>query len=243
MIYAYYDERDRVIFHTLKELFQADVKNIVKLDMAHNAIKNLPEMDKFVKLEELYLNNNYLKSLPDFRSCSNLKIVDLDNNELEELPYFPINLENLYLKNNKLTNVDSLFNIKLQVLDLTNNLLTEFPKINDSVRNLLLAWNNIKYVPSLDGYNKLQQLDMNYNIIKCFDDYRLRKPLNLPNLKVLNLHHNYLRCLPDLFFCDKLVDLNVAYNEFGPYSIRYNHDSMKVFTFGEQFKGSHKLVS
>lgn len=105
---------------------------------------------------------------------SKLKILDISNNQLTEFNFdFVQKLEHLTTINLSLNQISS-FSVKsssLHVLDLAQNRISQFPEIPSTVTDLKMSKNQIKYIPE----------DM---------------PIDLPNLKNLDLSENQITGIP-----------------------------------------------
>jgi len=84
---------------------------VKKLDLSKNSLDSLPKsISHLLNLEILILSDNYLSTLPEwFSELTNLKYLYLDNNNFTEMPtiLYRINLIELNISNNQLTNVSS----------------------------------------------------------------------------------------------------------------------------------------
>ncbi|CAG0895629.1 unnamed protein product [Darwinula stevensoni] len=163
-----------------------------------------------------------------------LRILFLWGNSLTSVPAFKSNsLEELYISQNKITNVefDKWATPKLRILKLASNSLTSVPAFKSSsldeldlshnkitnvdfdkwatpkLRKLFLRNNSLTSVPAFKS-NSLEELDLSFNKIMYveFDKWAT------PNLRILVLWENSLTSVP-AFKSNSLEKLNLASNQ------------------------------
>ena len=152
-----------------------------RLNLSQLGILEILNIERFINLTQLYLNQNELKYLPSgISALVNLQYLYLDNNSLKLIsPEIGalVNLKQLYLNNNQL--VESAFPpeigalTNLQYLFLFNNKLIP-PEIGAFINltHLYVDDNLLKMLPLVlcmhETLTHLQRLDISYNqIIIC----------------------------------------------------------------------------
>lgn len=188
------------------------------IDLSDNQLESLdPQVFQHTPLlEKIILRGNKLTSLPKrlFAKLHHLRVLDLSDNQLlpDELPFLgDLNLEELYLKNNKLTRFSNVFAWsadseerlkpediaiakRLKILDLSNNQLS----FNGVVSN--------EFSIALSLLKALEYLDLSGNSIKFLHDVIACELLELkhllidnnPQLKFCSAHENRVVVLPKL---------------------------------------------
>lgn len=193
---------------TIEDLKSVKHKNaIIELSITHfdDEILNL-DLSIFINLEELYIcNNRNLKQIPRLDKCIKLKKIDFYNNDLTQLPniYSCINLKSLLCNNNKLTELpclDSLNN--LEYLSCSNNKLTHLPSLDSSYKltHLYCCENELITLPSFKNTNKLK-------LLSCYNNklHKLPSFQGLNHLKYLECHDNEINELPrSIIYCTSL---------------------------------------
>ncbi len=169
-------------------LEQCSLQNYDMLDLSHLLLKtlNFSIIDKKSMIKYLFLSNNNLSNLSnfsniilDFSSFSNLLVLDLSSCSLEKLPTLPTRLEELFLRDNSITDISVLSELtKLKRLDCTSNSIIKFPTIN-SLEILIASHNNIQELPLLKNLIKLSITNNKLNTI-----------VNYPNLLTLECDFN-----------------------------------------------------
>ena len=167
------------------------------LDLSYNKIKNINfnGLEKLVYLHRLYLNNNNLKKLGKEVVLQNL-----------------FSLEELYLAQNKIKNVEVTFlPVNLKVLDLSNNKLNvfDFKGANSLflLENVDLSNNQITKLATMEISKDIQYLDLSGNKIKTVFYNTSKVSYRRRTLK-LNLMQNMINCS-----CDFLINyINIIDN-------------------------------
>jgi len=134
--------------------------NIRIINVSYKNLIILPDLSRFVDLQELRCNNNKLTSLGILNK--NLKHFDCSHNKLISFPKLPENLQDLYCSNNKLTSFPSL-NKSLKQFDCSKNSLTLLPRLNENLKRLYCSNNHLNIIPSLNN-NLLELYCFNNNL-------------------------------------------------------------------------------
>jgi Leucine-rich repeat (LRR) protein len=142
------------------------------LDLGHNRLESVPDLDALTQLEILYLHDNALTALPALPPS--LTYLNVSENPLPALP--PLTLPNL---------------LELRCLDLG---LTELPSlVLPRLRELHLRTNAFSEVPEcVRSMGELRTLDMRANRLTSVPDWIAE----LPRLEKLDLRWNEVREVP-----------------------------------------------
>lgn len=229
----------------VKGLF--DLKDLNKLDLSNNLLKEIPEsINRLRNLAFLSLRSNHLKKIPDsIGDLKNLKILDLSSNDIDQLPFSLgtiSSLQILNLERNKLKTIpNSLMRLEnLRELYLGSNNIISLPnhlfdyKKDDHIKGWINAvyhfedqeriFQNVKNMKKLwetiGRIDSLELLDLNRNRVD-----KIPQPLfNLKSLKVLNMNFNELEALPnELWNFKNLETLLLGFNKLKsiPETIQY----------------------
>lgn len=229
----------------VKGLF--DLKDLQKLDLSNNLLKEIPEsINKLRNLAFLSLSDNQLKKIPDsIGDLKKLKILDLSSNDIDQLPFSLGTISSLRILNlerNKLKTIpNSLMRLEqLKELYLGSNNIISLPKHlfdfkrDDHIKGWINAvyhfedqeriFQNVKNMKKLwetiGSIESLELLDLNRNRIN-----KIPQPLfKLKSLKVLNMNFNELEALPnELWDFKNLETLLLGFNKLKsiPDTIQY----------------------
>ena len=197
------------------------LKQLKKLDIAHNQIKVLPgQLQELEGLEELILDGNPLHTLePAFFRLNKLKKLFARSCELESLPsdvQYLKQLQVLALNNNLLKNLPaSMERLKwLKELHLNDNALETLPETMGSLEELVrisLKNNQLKTLPQQLRWSKIYKLDLENNQLKSL-------PESIVNCKYLNeikLRGNHITSLPDSLaqLTTYYFNIDISHNE------------------------------
>ena len=165
--------------------------------------KNYKNKDKNSEVNEKLLksfNKKYNKGIKNTEIYSiNIRQENLGNNGLKDLCSVPlINLKELNLELNNISNIKSLENAKfdnLEILNLGKNAISDISvldKVNfKELKNLCLNVNNISDIKVLEGvkFYKLEKLDLSFNQIGGVD---VLEKVKFKKLKELILKENHI---------------------------------------------------
>ena len=139
-----YGEKNLDISHLSKSQQDKALSEIDLLLLNGKKIVNINELDIFVNLKELYLNQNYINEIKGLESLKNLQVLNLGFNNIK-----------------KIENISHLKNLNL--LDLSNNLIDQFDYENIPKENMIYLY--MYYNPF---FKKLNIFEYRANIIINF---------------------------------------------------------------------------
>ena len=139
-----YGEKNLDISHLSKSQQDKALSEIDLLLLNGKKIVNINELDIFVNLKELYLNQNYINEIKGLESLKNLQVLNLGFNNIK-----------------KIENISHLKNLNL--LDLSNNLIAQFDYENIPKENMIYLY--MYYNPF---FKKLNIFEYRANIIINF---------------------------------------------------------------------------
>ena len=116
-----YGEKNLDISHLSKSQQDKALSEIELLLLSGKKIVNINELDIFVNLKELYLNQNYINEIKGLESLKNLQVLNLGFNNIK-----------------KIENISHLKNLNL--LDLSNNLIAQFDHENIPKENMIYLY-------------------------------------------------------------------------------------------------------
>ncbi|CAH1176636.1 unnamed protein product [Phaedon cochleariae] len=151
------------------------------------------------KLRSVAIRNSSVQLIfkSAFEELKDLEILDLSSNTLIDISFVEFlsaGLKKLYLNDNKITNVEHVFNHfeELELLEMTKNKISvlDFSAIC-RVRNVDISRNFIARFESGENINEcIHTIDLSYNHISEFDETKLGT-----DFVSLDLSHNHLRSL------------------------------------------------
>ena len=228
-----------------------DLRNLTKLNLHFNCLTILPAelFRDLINLEDLNLKENKLTWLPKnvFRETSKLKFLHLRNNLLVILPesiFITAKLTELNLRYNKLNTLPKCLlcgQQKIEYVNFYGNQLRSLPYdlfwglIN--VRTLQLSTNRITHLSEqiFNGLENLLVLYLSHNQLKTlhFNLFRDTK-----NLSVLDLSGNEFITIPNIFYLNWLIFLNLQDNKL----TRTTRDSLSNLSIHtELFVSQHEI--
>lgn len=194
------------------------LKELKDIGLANNNLKTIPkEIGMLKNVKSIYLDNNNIEYLPnEICDLYNLKELTISNNPLKELPTEFGNLSmlnHLWCANCELTSLPSTFNrlTNLKNLNLKQNKISNIESITklNNLMFLYLSNNIIKNVPNnINNCINLHTLDLQFNQIKNMPD------ITLPILVRLYINNNQIVD----FNLDNIVSLDKLSIENNPLS-------------------------
>ncbi|GMM37454.1 hypothetical protein DASC09_047790 [Saccharomycopsis crataegensis] len=184
-----------------------------KLDVSHNEIEAIGNINNLDGIEELDLNSNRLNSIKGLEVLGrSLKKLNLSWNKLTKIQGFNglANIESLNLSSNRISVLGKLGHlVNLKALDVTNCDITRIQNLGrlKCLKQLKLSRNKIAVVENLDGLESLQKLKLESNSI-----VKIKQLGNLPSLEEINLSENKLDIVENLYNLPSLRILNFSRN-------------------------------
>lgn len=188
-------------------------------------------LDKFVKLETLFLSNFKLVKRCRLTPFKNISGLALDVAQFDADTFVDLNmLESLWIINNNLTTLPTgIFrkNHKIRELHLFNNHLIElhpdvFEKL-PNVKELRLNYNKIETLPAnvFRNNEKMRELFLQNNILKEVHEDLFN---GLKNLEKLDLSYNQIESIhPGLFRSNvQLIQVDLSNNKIDKIEIDFN---------------------
>lgn len=167
-----------------------EIKCLRYLNLSHNEIIKIENMDKFPNIFSLDLSHNKIKKIQNLEILKNLEILNLSNNFIESI-----------------NGLNSLYNLKQ--LYISENHISEIPRLKENfeIRLLNLSTNEINEIKNLDVLENLRQLDLSYNSIK-----EIKNLDNNHYLKILNLSYNAITEIKNLEVLNQLIKIGLSNN-------------------------------
>ncbi len=197
----------------------AEFPNLIYLNLAWNRdIRDIKEVGRLIKLQELYLFYNEIQDLSSLENLSGLRSFRFDYNEVVDISLLGklTHLEQLNISSNQIEDLSPLTNLKnLKSLRISKNRITDISPIT-RLPNLEELWcygNKIKEVPDFQFADKMLDLGVGNNELKEVDGVlqftnlinlslsgnqieEIEKLFSLKNLRFLNLENNKIQFLP-----------------------------------------------
>jgi Leucine-rich repeat (LRR) protein len=209
--------------------------NIIEIDLSNKGITSIPDLSRFINLQQLDCSYNKLITLPKLNST--LQQLDCSHNDLSSLPELNINLLHLDCSDNNLTSLPELnenlyqlvcsdnnltslprLNKNLLRLNCSNNYLTSLPELNENLWELVCSYNNITSLPDLKKLNslfcsyteitRLPMLNLELELLYCIGSNLSELPILNENLKRFDFSETPI-C--DIIFNITINDENETY--------------------------------
>ncbi|RDD37320.1 G-protein coupled receptor GRL101-like protein [Trichoplax sp. H2] len=203
--------------NSVHDLTMANLKNLRKLDLRGNHLKDLTFLQPLISLSFLNLAGNDIQvlDLKNFRNLSLLTELYLGNNKiqyLEENYFANTRLNTLYLDNNRIRSVKSTFDgiSSLTNLSLEGNHIDSWNALrfnNTKLISLNIRNNRLSAIGNMK-HTKIKNLDIGNNIISNLSCEGL-SPLSVFIFDNNNISHIESNC--QLIF-ERLSHINASYN-------------------------------
>ena len=183
-------EKLRNEVETPRELYQL-VKSLI---VAREIFKVNWSLTKLYNKEEISLSNEGIEKIPNLSLFKNLEELYLKYNKIEEIPeILPNSLKKLCLNHNKIEKIPDILPNSLELLYLDYNKIEKIPvTLPNSLQRLDLGNNKIEKIPETlpDSLKKLYLINNKIEEI----------PDNLPNsLQKLDLRYNEIKDIPEKY--------------------------------------------
>lgn len=149
--------------------FLQNCSELTEVQVNGNHLTDLTGLENSIKLHTLQAGGNQLTDISGLTNATCLRFVFLNDNQLADasvLEKSAANLKNVYLKNNRLTNVDFLANsTELMYLNVDANEITSLQSLKNCTKlvGLSAAENAISDFAGLTGFGALQYLNLSGN--------------------------------------------------------------------------------
>ena len=207
-----YGDKNIDIAHLSEAQQEKALKEIELILLTGKKIVHINDLDIFINLKELYLNQNYIKEIKGLNNLINLQVLNISFNNITKIENI-LHLNNLMildLSNNLIENFEynlipknnliyiymyqNPFFKKINILEYRSNIISNFEKIEridklqikDRERLLLIDKSNLKYenrLKSLD-YIKIHYENYNKNNQEIFNMFKTKIDSDIE--KVLN---------------------------------------------------------
>ena len=196
--------------------FLQNLQNLDKINVFHNNINKIDFIDLLnaEKVMEFNLGNNKISDYTSLLRFNNLKNLSLYNNQITSIEFLTntnfANLEYLNLDNNKLIkDYNPLKTLKkLKIIKLNNCSITDLSFLKndnlDEVESINLSCNKIEDISFLSSFSKLKYLNL-YN--------NKQQDLNLLN---------------NLYFCEKITELQLGITKLSSMEFLINFKKIKT---------------
>ena len=206
---------ERTNIESIEEIQNLDVTRhiLTKLRLYGNKIRNITNLEKLTKLQELALTNNNIGRIEGLENLENITHLFLGENNIKQIEGLD-NLKKLKLldiNNNNLKKITGLENLKeLTFLNLSKNQIESMAGI-EHLTNLLildLRENKIREISSLKKIPKLMELKLSHNKITNMNGLE-----NNSAIDFLYLDHNNLESIANIEKMANLHFLDLQANE------------------------------
>lgn len=210
---------------TVENIFAGLSINILFMDGSNLKSVNPDIFNNIVSIKNIYLSNNLITfinfTLFDANFKNSIQSIILKNNLFNQIPSLAEleNLNYLDMSSNRISYLKELEKCEspLETIDFSNNNITHLnynfsAKLKQSLTSLILNSNKISQLGNLNGFEKLNNLQISRN--QLFD-LTQRAFINLPKLKHLDLSHNAIKTIHNDTFSSlmELYLLDLSHNQ------------------------------
>lgn len=236
------ESTDCVTEKTITFVNQAAIDGIVALDLDNSSIVDLGGLEKFTKLNSLYLGYNDIEDISELAGLSNMFSLGLNNNIISDISVLSnlIKLRDLNVSNNAIDDISVVAGmVNLQWFDAGYNQITDLTPIAElsSLDGLYVEENLISVVPDLSKLTNLEVLDMSDNSI-----YMIKGMANLTRLEAVDFSNNNIRDLTPFAGLTNIYELDVAYNNISDISMLNNLKNLMYFYFSSNHVTDVKVL-
>ena len=170
------------------------LRNIINLQLGHNHLSILDQLQYLITLQVLNLQGNEIEDIAPLRYLSkDLRSLDLSENNIEDIePLAELtNLTEIDLHGNRIKNINALCMLsKVLSMPLQNNCIKNLRPLKHlrQLQSLNLGYNKIKDLKGIGGLTNLQSLNLERNKI-----LEIEAIANLQKLTYVNLKFNRIR--------------------------------------------------
>lgn len=194
-----------------------NLKNLRKLDLSGNRIKEIRGLENLTNLRYLNLCDNLIEKIRGLENLTNLQYLDLHFNRIKDIRGLEhlINLLHLDLRKNQIEEINGLENLtNLQELDLNDNPIKtdEEYLIEKSVQEIVrYCQTKVVTIKGTKYYVKDNTLDLSKSGIRSIIEIEGLE--NLSTLKKLKLKDNQIKEIRGLQYLSELEELDLNDNQ------------------------------
>lgn len=190
----------------------AGLKNLQKVDLSNNTIRNVSALAEMQKLQSLNLSGNALISLKDLENLSTLRELDVSYNSLATTAPTAtmVGLKKLDVSSNNLMKLEGIDSLKdLEHFSAAYNNLIDVNILSGCIklRTLNVAHNTLLDIQVLARLPLLEELDFSYNEVSRLPSFSVECALT-----VIRGEHNILTSLDNLSGLKHLKYVYMDYN-------------------------------
>jgi internalin A len=187
--------------------------NLYELNLSLNEINKIEGLDKLSNLHELNLYSNQTKRIEGLAKLTNLVVLDLDSNQVSKIEGLDklVALSALNLSRNQVSKIEGMDKLaELSVLYLSGNQISRIEGLNELTKLsiLYLSGNQINRIEGLDWLRKLSGLDISSNRVSKIEGLD-----KLASLTELYLSYNYITRVEGLESLSTLFELDLSFNQ------------------------------
>ncbi len=235
----------------------SDLKNLYSLSIKNNKLKDLNSLGNIKSLTSLDVSNN---EITDFSALSGI-FGKSDNEDAiaEDEDYGYYGYTSLIAKENNISDISIINNIKVDSIDLSNNKITDLSSFDNSkIKMIRLSYNKIEKgikslknvntiyldhceISSLDGFSELEKtnyLVLDDNNITNFKDLK-----NMNQLYSLSINNNKITDLSDISEFENLYNLSLDNNDITDITPLNKIEKLNTLSLSGNKKIQGKLTS
>ncbi len=189
-------ETNKKLIHYLGWIKKQDSifpENLMYLDLSHNNITDIKQLENYKNLTRLSLSLNSITDINSIATIINLTSLSLIGNQISDIKSIKnlTNLESLRISNNQIPDISPIKNLtNLKSLWINHNQISDIKSIKNlaKIKSLTVNHNQISDISSLKNLTNLESLRINHNQISDISSLK-----NLTNLTTLNLRDNKIQ--------------------------------------------------